>query len=363
MSSAKVSGHREKAELSDAEREVRLRRKRKKASSRSPESEDERKRHDNHKTNDGGGKSKGNGKDDAERRKNKENDRKGFWGNSRERYGNTYYDRDYFDDREYDRYGERGGYREYRGGRYWEKDRDNYEHRRDRDGYEDRGRQKRDREEGSEGAGPYWRDGGDRNRRQRDRNRSKREDGDDRRLDSRAGDRGEVQEDGHKKQDRNEKAPRKANAGEPTGDEPRTVVPPVKKTDVLTSKTGGAYIPPAKLRMMQAQITDKSSVAYQRIAWEALKKSIHGHINKVNVGNLKTIVRDLLKENIVRGRGLLCRSIIQAQAASPTFTHVYAALVSVINSKVSKISGTRSKLIVCLTTAVFVPCSGIAVQT
>jgi pre-mRNA-splicing factor CWC22 len=45
------------------------------------------------------------------------------------------------------------------------------------------------------------------------------------------------------------------------------------------------------------------------------------------------VTRELLKENIVRGRGLLCRSIIQAQAASPTFTHVYAALVSIVNSK------------------------------
>lgn len=106
-----------------------------------------------------------------------------------------------------------------------------------------------------------------------------------------------------------------------------------KAVDILTSKTGGAYIPPAKLRALQAEITDKSSAAFQRIAWEALKKSIHGFINKVNVDNIGIITRQLLKENIVRGRGLLCRSIIQAQAASPTFTHVYAALVSVINSK------------------------------
>ncbi|GAB0089233.1 Pre-mRNA-splicing factor CWC22 homolog [Sergentomyia squamirostris] len=106
-----------------------------------------------------------------------------------------------------------------------------------------------------------------------------------------------------------------------------------RTVDLLTSRTGGAYIPPAKLRMMQAEITDKSSAAYQRIAWEALKKSIHGYINKVNVDNIGIITRELLKENIVRGRGLLCRSIIQAQAASPTFTHVYAALVAVINSK------------------------------
>ncbi|KRT86483.1 hypothetical protein AMK59_1032, partial [Oryctes borbonicus] len=106
-----------------------------------------------------------------------------------------------------------------------------------------------------------------------------------------------------------------------------------KTVDLLTSKTGGAYIPPAKLRMMQAEITDKSSAAYQRIAWEALKKSIHGYINKVNTSNIGIIARELLHENIVRGRGLLSKSLIQAQAASPTFTNVYSALVAVINSK------------------------------
>lgn len=106
-----------------------------------------------------------------------------------------------------------------------------------------------------------------------------------------------------------------------------------KETDMLNTRTGGAYIPPAKLKMMQAQITDKTSAAYQRLAWEALKKSIHGHINKINVGNIGIIIKELLKENIVRGRGLLCRSIIQAQAASPTFTNVYAALVAAVNSR------------------------------
>ncbi|KAK9887829.1 hypothetical protein WA026_000142 [Henosepilachna vigintioctopunctata] len=117
-------------------------------------------------------------------------------------------------------------------------------------------------------------------------------------------------------------------------EEPPAVEPRVrKKFDMLTSKTGGAYIPPAKLRMMQAEITDKTTAAYQRIAWEALKKSIHGCINKVNKSNISIIAKELIQENVVRGRGLLCKSIIQAQAASPTFTNVYAALVAIINSK------------------------------
>ncbi|BFZ15460.1 hypothetical protein BsWGS_18499 [Bradybaena similaris] len=101
----------------------------------------------------------------------------------------------------------------------------------------------------------------------------------------------------------------------------------------ITTKTGGAYIPPAKLRMMQELITDKTSVAYQRMSWEALKKSINGLINKVNISNIIDIIKELFQENIVRGRGLLARSVIQAQAASPTFTHVYAALVAIINTR------------------------------
>merc|ERR550534_1117644 len=106
-----------------------------------------------------------------------------------------------------------------------------------------------------------------------------------------------------------------------------------KKDDLLTTKTGGAYIPPAKLRLMQQNITDKNSEAYQRLAWEALKKSINGLINKVNSPNIAVIVRELFAENIVRGRGLLCQSVILAQTASPTFTHVYAALAAIINTK------------------------------
>lgn len=113
--------------------------------------------------------------------------------------------------------------------------------------------------------------------------------------------------------------------------------PPSKKRkeelDPILTRTGGAYIPPAKLRMMQEQITDKNSLAYQRMSWEALKKSINGLVNKVNVSNIENIIHELLQENIVRGRGLLSRSILQAQSASPIFTHVYAAVVSIINSK------------------------------
>jgi hypothetical protein len=55
----------------------------------------------------------------------------------------------------------------------------------------------------------------------------------------------------------------------------------LQKPSSILGRTGGAYIPPARLAMMQKEITDKASDAYQRVSWEALKKSINGLINKV----------------------------------------------------------------------------------
>ncbi len=68
-----------------------------------------------------------------------------------------------------------------------------------------------------------------------------------------------------------------------------------------------------------------------------MKKTINGRVNKVNISNLPIIIRELFKDNIVRGRGLLARAIIQAQIASPFYTPVYAALVSILNTKFPQI--------------------------
>lgn len=106
---------------------------------------------------------------------------------------------------------------------------------------------------------------------------------------------------------------------------------------LLNMRSGGTYIPPARLKALQAQITDKSSKEYQRMAWEALKKSINGLINKVNVSNIKHIVPELFNENLIRGKGLFCRSIMKAQAASLPFTPIYAAMVAVVNTKLPQV--------------------------
>ena len=101
----------------------------------------------------------------------------------------------------------------------------------------------------------------------------------------------------------------------------------------INGRAGGAYVPPFKLAQMMREIRDKSSPEYQRITWEALKKSINGLVNKINSSNVKNIVPELFAENLVRGKGLFARSVMKSQMASPQFSPVFAALVAVTNTK------------------------------
>uniref|UniRef100_H3GAH5 MI domain-containing protein n=1 Tax=Phytophthora ramorum TaxID=164328 RepID=H3GAH5_PHYRM len=89
----------------------------------------------------------------------------------------------------------------------------------------------------------------------------------------------------------------------------------------------------AQLRQQQEKDLTVSSETTQRRTWDALRKSLNGLINKVNVANLGHILPELFQENLVRARGLLVRGIMKAQLASPGFTHIYAALVAVLNTK------------------------------
>lgn len=61
----------------------------------------------------------------------------------------------------------------------------------------------------------------------------------------------------------------------------------VDQPATITGRTGGVYIPPFKLAQMQkdAAALGKATKEYQRIAWEALRKSINGLINKASIGH------------------------------------------------------------------------------
>lgn len=102
------------------------------------------------------------------------------------------------------------------------------------------------------------------------------------------------------------------------------------------TRGGGAYIPPARLKalMAEAAAANPGSVEFQRMSWDALKKSVTGLVNKVAAENIKFIVPELFGgANLIRGRGLFCRSIMKAQAQSLPFTPVFAALAAIVNTK------------------------------
>ncbi|KAG9026315.1 pre-mRNA-splicing factor cwc22 [Tulasnella sp. JGI-2019a] len=107
---------------------------------------------------------------------------------------------------------------------------------------------------------------------------------------------------------------------------------------LMTSKSGGVYMPPARLRALQAAASkDKSSADYQRLSWDALRKSLTGIVNRVNIGNIKDVVPELFAENLIRGRGLFARSVMKAQASSLPFTPVFACMVAIINTKLPQV--------------------------
>ncbi|KAJ7265983.1 hypothetical protein B0H12DRAFT_1179913 [Mycena haematopus] len=107
---------------------------------------------------------------------------------------------------------------------------------------------------------------------------------------------------------------------------------------LVGSRSGGVYMPPARLKALQAAASsDKASPEYQRLSWDALRKSITGIVNRVNIVNIKAVVPELFAENLIRGRGLFARSVMKAQASSLTYTPVFAALVAIINTKLPQV--------------------------
>lgn len=134
-----------------------------------------------------------------------------------------------------------------------------------------------------------------------------------------------------------ERFKKRKEAQAPRTEEEKQAAAKKEYDELLSARSGGRYVPPARLRELQQQITDKTSKEYQRMAWEALKKSINGLINKVNSSNIKHIVPELFAENLVRGKGLFARSVMRAAAASTPFIPIYACLVAIVNTKLPQV--------------------------
>ncbi|KAK9350051.1 armadillo-type protein [Lipomyces doorenjongii] len=130
---------------------------------------------------------------------------------------------------------------------------------------------------------------------------------------------------------------RERQAAEREEKEVKPFDPKAEYQRLLDLRSGGTYVPPARLRALQSQIVEGNPKEHQRLAWDNLKKGINGLINKVNKSNIREIVQDIFKQNLIRGRGLFVRSIMRAQAASLPFTPVYAAVAAIVNTKLPQI--------------------------
>ncbi|CAN7051039.1 unnamed protein product [Brassica oleracea var. botrytis] len=100
----------------------------------------------------------------------------------------------------------------------------------------------------------------------------------------------------------------------------------------------GVYVPAFRRK--------EKTIDVERESWDELKRRINALVNKVSVHNLRHVVLELFEEDLIRGRGLLCRSCLKSQIASPSFTDVIAALIAVVNSKLPSIGDLLLKRLV-----------------
>jgi pre-mRNA-splicing factor CWC22 len=98
--------------------------------------------------------------------------------------------------------------------------------------------------------------------------------------------------------------------------------------------SSGLYVPPKRKRALErSDEIPEDAEERQLEKWDDLRKGINRLVNIVNVSNIGGVIVDIFSLNLIRGRGLLIKSLLMAQTTSPTFTPVYSALLSVINVK------------------------------
>ena len=76
----------------------------------------------------------------------------------------------------------------------------------------------------------------------------------------------------------------------------------------------------------------------QKETWQEQRRVINGTVNRLNATTIKPLIQELFqKVNLVRLRGPLCKSVLSAAVSSPKYSDVYAAIISVVNSKLPEV--------------------------
>ena len=134
-----------------------------------------------------------------------------------------------------------------------------------------------------------------------------------------------------------------ASAAGPSAAGPSASGPPSRVSELEELQRRGVYLAPPLRRELSAagagsgRSESPSAFSKQESSWVALRKGIHGLVNRVSVDNIKEVLPSLFELNLVRGRGLLARALMKAQVASPGYTHVYASVAAVVNTKLPEL--------------------------
>ncbi|KAE9524208.1 hypothetical protein AGLY_015247 [Aphis glycines] len=87
-------------------------------------------------------------------------------------------------------------------------------------------------------------------------------------------------------------------------------------------------------------IVNKQSDEYQTFAWTILQQSISNLIQQVtSEDKAREIAKKILRLNIMRGKGLICKYIMAIQLSSTDKTHIYALFISLIYLEFPDVGG------------------------
>ncbi|KAF7458419.1 cell-cycle-control protein [Cryptosporidium felis] len=113
-----------------------------------------------------------------------------------------------------------------------------------------------------------------------------------------------------------------------------------------TETTSDYYIPPFKKSSKEPSNQSFGNREYQEYIWNNMEKNIKGELNKLNLSNIEYILAGILKNNIIKGRGILVNCILRAQLSSQKYTSVFAILSAIINCNIPDIGSLLVKRLI-----------------
>lgn len=97
------------------------------------------------------------------------------------------------------------------------------------------------------------------------------------------------------------------------------------------------YIPPHRRKEIELAEGDTASLKVQKATWDALSRSITRIFNQLDMNNASETAVELIRENIIRGRGLVAQAASRIQHLNADLTPAIVAVLSKINQSLPKV--------------------------